>query len=155
MELQFNGNYSDNDDSSTIASEILNIVENYESSLIDGQTSKTIMNDIIQCLQEHEISNIEKISNQLKNYIFVDEIHNIHKGRHIRWIRLSNEKKTLTLGGLIMDVKFTNNGVNILCKDMRNRFIQFKFDECLTFQRLSYQELVILMANESINYDSS
>ena len=55
----------------------------------------------------------------------------------------------LTNGGIICDIKFYNNGVQILCKNNGNRFFQIKFDSCLIFQKINKQEQIIL---DIINY---
>jgi hypothetical protein len=34
-----------------------------------------------------------------------------------------------------------------------NRFIQYKFDDCITFQKLSTEEQLIMMAYEHTNSD--
>ena len=87
---------------------------------------------------------IAEICNKLIGYRFVDEIHEIHKGKHVRWIRNTTQK--LTNGGIVMDIKFLDNGTQILCMNSMHRFNQYKFDECLTFQKLSIEEQLILMA---------
>jgi ABC-type molybdate transport system ATPase subunit len=60
----------------------------------------------------------------------------------------------LTNGGIVTDIKFMNNETHILCMNSQRRFIQYKFDECLTFQKLSVEEQLILMAYEQIEKDS-
>ena len=44
-------------------------------------------------------------------------------------------------------VKFLDNGTHILCKN-GFRFIQYKFDECITFQKLTNDEVMILKVKE-------
>jgi len=86
---------------------------------------------------------IAEYCSKLVEYRFVDKIFQLQKGKHIRWIRKGNLDPTLTNGGIIMDVKFTNKGVSILCKN-KNRFIQYGFDDCLTYQKLSADELMLI-----------
>jgi hypothetical protein len=86
----------------------------------------------------------------LIGYRYVDEIRYLHKGKHIRWIRQNNKIPSLTNGGIVVNIKFLDNGIHIVCKNSQNRFIQYKFDDCITFQRLSVEEQLLLMAYENI-----
>lgn len=84
---------------------------------------------------------------KLKDYRFVENICDLHKGKHIRWIRM-HKYPSLTNGGLVMDIKFTQTGIQILAKSKTNRFMQVKYDDCLFFQKLSEDELAILGLQE-------
>jgi hypothetical protein len=66
-------------------------------------------------------------------------------GFYIRWIPLKDPDNIyLTNGGLLCDMKIINDQIHIICKNNRNRIIQFKFDEAMIFQKISQQEHVIL-----------
>ena len=52
----------------------------------------------------------------------------------------------LFIGGIVCDIQVTDNGINIKCKNIYNRFYQFKMDECLVFQKLTAQENVLISA---------
>ena len=98
--------------------------------------------------------NIEKdlridYCNRLLEYRFVDELNELHKGKHVRWVR--NDNKKLTTGGIVTDIKFTDNGTQILCMNSSKRFVQYKWDECITFQKLTTEEQLILMAYNEID----
>jgi hypothetical protein len=56
----------------------------------------------------------------------------------------------LTNGGILLDIKVTDDGINILCKNSMNRFFSYKWDDCLSYQKLSFEEQIILMANNEI-----
>jgi len=47
---------------------------------------------------------------------------------------------------MICDIKITDNGVLITCKNFMHRHYTFKMDECLIFQKLTTQEKVIIHA---------
>lgn len=132
---------------------ILDMIDDYKcSSNIENKTTDDIMKEIINVLNVHTIPNTDTVSRKLIEYVYIDEICDIQKGRHIRWIRITpGAKLTLTNGGVIMDVKFTDNGTQILCKNKGNMFIQYKFDDCISFQKMSNQEQIIIMANSSID----
>ena len=89
---------------------------------------------------------------KLCEYRLTDQIYQIHKGKHVRWIRfrttnVEENDRILTNGGIVVDVKFLDNGTHILCKN-GGRFIQYRFDDCLTFQKLSSDEQMILSCYE-------
>jgi hypothetical protein len=127
--------------------EILEAAEHVDRDYIENHSLKTISKEIYECLQEEKvpINEIYNYCQKLLQYKYIDTIHHVHKGKHIRWLR--NGK--LTNGGIVVDVKFLENGTHILCKSM-NRFIQYKFDDCLTFQKLTSQELLILQVKDQI-----
>lgn len=84
---------------------------------------------------------------KLAGYRFVDEIYQLHRGKHVRWLRHTGATPArLTNGGIVVDVKFQENGVHILCKT-GSRFSQYKFDDCFTYQKISDEEWLILTAH--------
>jgi len=97
-------------------------------------------------IDEHERAELCK---KLAEYRLVDEIYKLHKGKHVRWIREQSDNPYLTNGGIVVDIKFLDNGIHVVCKN-KNRFIQYKFDECITFQKLSADEQLILSCYEFI-----
>ena len=97
----------------------------------------------------HEKEKTNKILGKLHEYRFVDDLCDLHKGKHIRWIRI-NSSPELTNGGLVMDIKFTNVGTQILVKSKFNRFIQIKWDDCLVFQKFTEDELMILGLSDAV-----
>jgi len=131
---------------------LLESIENEKNDYLDGKTMTDINNDIYEKIATFNVSvSIKKeLCNKLIGYRYVDELHELHKGKHVRWMRISAEPK-LTNGGIVTDIKFLDNGTNVLCKNVLGRFIQYKFDDCITFQKLSVDEQLILMAYEHIS----
>jgi hypothetical protein len=140
---------------------LLETIENEKNDYLENKTMSDIANIIMEQLDELRLGSreVECIYGKLIGYRFVDEIHELHKGKHVRWIRkhginnirsvkgqLGNVK--LTNGGIVVDIKFLDTGVQVLCLNSQQRFIQYKFDDCLTFQKLSTEEQLILMAYE-------
>ena len=108
-------------------------------------------------MKKEQITNtkIDIIQEKLKDYRYVSEICELFRGRHIRWIRIFDKEKRIfdskmTNGGIVTDIKFLDNGIQIQCKNARNQFIQFKFDDCLLFQKLTAEECIFLMANAKV-----
>ena len=129
---------------------ILESVENEKNDYLENKTTEDIMRDVIENIQSTCIdkNKVKKICDKLVGYRCVDEIHELFKGRHVRWIRRGNE--VLTTGGIVVDIKFLKDGIQILIKNNLNRFIQYKFDDCITFQKLSAEEQLLLMAYEEL-----
>lgn len=132
---------------------ILTSIENDKNDYLENKTMDDITNDIYEKINDllTERTNKETLCEKLIGYRYVDEIHELFKGRYVRWIRLNNSKPQLTNGGILVNVKFTNDGIQLMCKNNMNRFIQYKFDECLTFQKLSTEEQLLLMAYENLS----
>jgi hypothetical protein len=118
---------------------------------LETETLSSIQKSVFECLREHTISQTAQYCNKLADYRYIEEICHLHKGKNVRWIRKTGEK-TLTNGGIVVDIKFLDNGMHILIKNNQNRFIQYKFDDCLTFQKLSVGEQLVLMANDYVDH---
>ena len=114
-----------------------------ETTTADIQGRK---NDMLQRLQLPPAA-LRKLHKSLRRYRYVDELHDIHAGRYIRWIKLSDPAAIkLTNGGIVCDVRCTLDGVTITCKNYQHRLFSLRLDECLVFQRLTDQERIILAA---------
>jgi hypothetical protein len=128
---------------------LLDSIENERNDYLEDKTMASVHKDILEVLEEQELcdEDTEKYFKKLMEYRYVEEINELHTGKHIRWIRRTNNK--LTNGGIIMDIKFMDTGTQILCRNACNKFIQIKFDECIIFQKLSIEEQLILLAYEN------
>jgi len=130
--------------------DLLNSLENKNNDYLIDKTLNDIQNEIINVFNQNNFTKekTKELCEKLADYRYVDEIYEIHKGKHVRWIKPSNSK--LTNGGIVVDVKFLDNGTHVLCMNNQRRFIQYKFDDSLTFQKLSLEEQLILMAYEKL-----
>lgn len=173
----FNNARNDPDLLSTIdIEELLNAVENDKNKHLDNKTLDDIAQEKYEQLKElakpNKISEsfpgskssafelrrpsketIKTIFSKLSEYRYVDEIFQLHRGKHVRWIR-RDKPDILTNGGIVMDVKFLDTGTHILTKNGMNRFIQYNFDDCITFQKMSSEEQMILMAYSKIQSET-
>lgn len=123
-------------------------LEDERNDYLENKTMQEINQDIFNKIKKLNTSLEDKkeICEKLIGYHPINDVYELHKGKHIRWIR--NNK--LTNGGIIVDVKFTNNGTQVLCMNSAKRFIQIKIDECMIFQKLSETEQLIIMAYECV-----
>mgnify|MGYP000285668982 FL=1 len=130
---------------------LLNSIESTRNDYLDNKTMSEITNIVHEKIVEAEIpkENHKETYKKLAGYRYVDEIYELHKGKMVRWIRLGTNK--LTNGGIVTDIKFLENGVHILCMNSQRRFIQYKFDDCYTFQKMNTEEQLILMAYEQLS----
>lgn len=87
---------------------------------------------------------IEEYRLKLKGYRLVDELTNLHKGKHTRWIPKYTDEPYLTNGGVLTNIKFGEDDIIILIKSYGGRFIQYKFNECIAFQKMSFEEELAL-----------
>lgn len=133
------------------ADDIQNILDastNSSNEHLEEQTTETIANIVHNSLNQINLSD-ELVSDyyyRLKNYRYIDGINELHTGKHIRWIR--NGK--LTNGGILTNINIKDSGIQILCKNSLNKFITYKWDDCVTYQKLSMEEQLILIANDNI-----
>ena len=134
--------------SSIDVDKLLDTLETNKNDYLENKTLNTITDETYTGVCEvcSDITSQQAICLKLVGYRVVDELQDLHKGKHVRWIRRDSAR--LTNGGLVMDVKFLDNGIHILCMNSMKRFIQYKYDDCITFQKLSPTELLILMIYE-------
>jgi len=133
---------------------LLHALENETNSSIMNLTSAKIKehkNNILQKLQLGK-SDLKKMHKKLSEYRYCTDMSDLQYGYYIRWIPLKDpENLYLTNGGIMCDMKIVNNQIQIFCKNFRNRFFQFKFDEAVIFQKISSQEKVILSVLDYLN----
>jgi hypothetical protein len=127
------------------------------TSYLEKKTLESIAEEKWEVLSKLSFENINKTFQSLRDYRYVDEINELQKGKYIRWIRskpvsaaATQNSFSLTNGGIVMDIKFLDTGIHILCKTNQNRILQYRFDECPTFQKISPEEYMILLSNSHL-----
>lgn len=114
---------------------------------------KDMNKNIIKELHLNKDEN-EELLNKLKEYKYVDELDDLKYGSFIRWIPLNNPNLIeLKKGAIFCDTKITDNGIFLVCKNFgyNNKTFCIKMEECLIFQKLSKQELVLLSALDHLS----
>ena len=129
--------------------ELLRATENDKNDYLNDKTLDDILEENIQAIKRLKLQKNETIelSNKLVGYRYVENVFDIHKGKHIRWVRTG---RPITIGAIVADVKFLDNGTHIVCTTAMGRVFQIKFNECTVFQKLSVGEQLILMAYEHV-----
>ena len=131
-------------------------VDKLEKAL-DNSTNESIMNfttdKIVELnwrlLKELKLDKSTALDylGRLKGYKYVDELPDLRHGAFIRWIPITDPNYLpLNQCGIVCDIKITDDGVLITCKNFMHRHYNFKMDDVIIFQKLSSQELIILSA---------
>ena len=126
---------------------LLNALDNEENSSLINLTKEKIAKDKNDILQQLQLDGqvVKELNKKLKCYRYIDELNDLKYGSYIRWINISNpDKIKLTNGGIVCDLKINDDGTHVVCKNSFNRFMQFKMDECIVFQKINHQEEVII-----------
>ena len=134
--------------------EIIKAAENDNNSHILNLTTLSIHKMKNHILDELQLTRIEKmeIMKKLTKYRYVDQMNELKYGGFIRWINITDpENLFLTKGAIFCDFKINDNGVMILYKNFNGKIYEFKMEECIIFQKLSYQEEVLLKVMDKLN----
>jgi len=131
---------------------------------LDDETNETLFNFTTDKIKEMNLNILKELSlpkadtlellKKLNGYKYVDEMNELKYGTYLRWITIKDPNNIyLTKGALFCELNITNNGVNIICKNIGTgcRHFQIKMDECLIFQKLTQQELVLLNALDHLS----
>lgn len=135
---------------------LLKALDDESNDSLFNFTTKKILEMNLQVLKELQLDRNEtlEILKKLKEYRYVDEMNDLKYGTYLRWIPLNDpENIYLTKGAVFCELKITDNGVFIVCKNFgySTKHFQIKMDECLIFQKLSSQELVLLSALDHLS----
>lgn len=133
---------------------------------LDNDTNESIMNLTTQKIMEMNLNILKELHleksitlnylKKLKGYKYIDEINELKYGSFIKWIPITDPKYLpLHFCGIICDIKITDRGVIIIAKNFMHRHYSFKMDECLIFQKLTSQELVILSALDHLDKEDA
>lgn len=97
----------------------------------------------------------EKMNKTLQHYRYIEDANHLKHGHFIRWISIRGEKRgNLTNGGIIcrLDIDEEEEKICVLIKSItrygKPRFARFNLQECFVFQRLNYQEQILLKVIE-------
>ena len=133
---------------------LINALDNENNENIMNLTSKKIFDmnlNIIKELHLDKSTTLEYLK-KLKGYRYIDELNDLKHGGFIRWIPITDPRYLpLNHCGMVCDIKITDNGVLITCKNFMHRHYTFKMDECLIFQKLTSQERIIIHALDHLD----
>jgi hypothetical protein len=133
---------------------LIKALDNEDNEHLMDLTSKKIKKLKLKVLKELDFTNATLLEymEKLKMYRYIDAMNELNYGSYIRWINISDpENLILNKGGIFCDLNITDNGVYVVCKGFNNKHFKIKLDECLIFQKLKDQELVLLSALDHLN----
>ena len=82
-------------------------------------------------------------------YMHVSEVHLLHPGMYVRWLRPENG--TLVVGGRVLSVRASDRGTTVVvCKCGRSRVVQFDFNAVVAFRKLSNDESIVVAVNDHL-----
>ena len=134
---------------SSLSSKI-DVAKLVKNDFLENQTFDTSSSALFDSLRQFPIDKptLENHCKKLVGYRFVDELHLLHKGKYVRWIRHDSPDK-LTKGAVVVDIQFGDLGAYILCRLVTGEFLKYRFDKCHTYQKLSDEEQLILMVTNT------
>jgi len=130
--------------------ELLESIDLTRNDFLVNQTTETISANVFDSIVRLSLSDKEMIAShceKLAGYRFVDELHLLHKGKYVRWVRHDAPEKIMK-GAVVVDIQFGDFGANILCRLMTGEFLRYRFDKCNTYQKLTEEEQLLLMLSE-------
>jgi hypothetical protein len=130
--------------------DLLYALDNDNNTGVAGLTASKIKqekNDVLQKLQLSK-EELKELHSRLTEYRYVDEINCLQEGRYIRWIPLNVETAEikLTKGAFLVRTTLNDDGVILICRNVRRQSVVVKFDNVLIFQKLSDQEQILIKA---------
>ena len=124
---------------------------------LDDESNETLFNFTTGKIREMTLNILKElhlpkketidIYNKLKDYKYVDEMNDLKYGTYVRWIPIEDPTNIhLTKGALFCEMKITDEGVFLICKNLGyiSKHFRIQMDNNLIFQKLTDQELVLL-----------
>jgi len=124
-------------------------VDSLKYDFLGNQSVESISENVFDSIKRLPIDKniIATHCEKLVGYRFVDELHLLHKGKYVRWIR-HDEPDKIMKGGILVDIQFGDFGANILCRSVNGMFLRYRFDKCNTYQKMTEDEQLYLMVNQ-------
>jgi len=144
------------------AKDYLDATENKNNTYLETKTSRAIVDEIVKSFDEmdteFQISKQDKTKfiKALSGYRYVDELDVLHLGKYTRWIQKYTSPYKMANGGFLSAIDFIETGIMLTIKIWRAPWvIRISFDDCLLYQKLSYGEYLVLMANDYLESDET
>ena len=126
-------------------------VEEILKDVVETEYDPKLISRTLGTIENITLETKTTIQNKLKLYRLVDDVFALHKGKHVRWINKVDKTHKLYTGGIAVDIKFYDNGTQILIfnKYLKRNF-QIHFDKIFLFQKLSFEEEIVLHLKRTI-----
>ena len=124
---------------------------------LDDETNETLFNFTSDKIKEMNLNVLKELQlprkdtleilKKLQDYKYVDEMNDLKYGAYIRWIPIEDPTNIyLTKGAIFCEIKTTDSGISLVCKNYMNNFFTINMDTNLIFQKLTDQEQILLSA---------
>jgi len=137
---------------------LINALDNESNEKILNLTTKKIKEMNLNILMELSLPKPKLLVfiKKLNGYKYVDEMDELKCGTYLKWIVLTDpnpDNLELTNGAIFCEVRCKDDGVYIVCKSFGYfpKHFQIKMDECLLFQKLTTQEIILLNALDHLS----
>jgi hypothetical protein len=119
---------------------------------LEGKTIDMIQEEKDEMIRDYP--EYEYWNQSLSMYRAVNHLQDLRLGFFVRWIKTNPDGSyKLFGGGTVVQTQFTTNGTYVLCKRGLS-FMRFRLDECPTFQKITAEEWLVLMANSQSSHDT-
>lgn len=89
---------------------------------------------------------------QLREYIYVDAVHDIKPGNYVRLISLLDPHNVvLHRSTIVCECTITDTATVVTCKNFSMRSFKIRLEDYLVFQKLTLEETVILDALDKVD----
>jgi hypothetical protein len=113
--------------------------------------NREVLDVIRRCAPPHQHKDLY---DKLVGYRVVHELPELHVAKAVKILKPKNDdRKTLRLQqmGIVLNIKFFDNGTHIICRMPPRAVIQFKYNEAIAvFQKLSDDECMLLYLDRDI-----
>lgn len=125
---------------------LLESSESVKNDFLENQTIDSISAYVFDSLVQLQLESsvVKSHCDKLIGYRYVDELHLLHKGKYVRWIKHDAPTKLMN-GAVVVDIQFGDFGANVLCRLVTGNFLKYRFDKCNTYQKLTDEEQLILI----------
>ena len=136
--------------------QLLKALDNENNEHIFNFTTKKMREMTLNILKELQLPKQDTINlmKKLKDYKYMDEVSDLKYGTYLRWIPIDNPTNIyLTKGAIFCEVKITDDGILIVCKNhgYGGKHFCLSMDKNLIFQKLTQQEQVLLSALDHLS----
>lgn len=137
--------------------DLLDTIEDEETSYLENQTLKTINKEVYDTISELGCNDERHadLYSKLMGFRRVSEICYLHIGKYVKAIRrCTNGSPKISIMGIVSNIQFNDNGilvrVFIPSSKQKNIHMNYLFDNYITFQKLTDNEQLILMAYDTL-----
>lgn len=124
-------------------------IDDSRYNYLEGMTSAKIQIEKEEVLQEYNEEQKKQWLEKLSSYRVVDSLQDLRLGKYCRWI-VTNQTPVLHGGGYLIKVSFMDNGLYLTCERMKKYKMQVNMDNAVIFQKLTAEELILIMANDFV-----